>query len=61
VYQSDPLGMSETRVQAATGLCKIFLHYLVVLVKWDGIVELWRKILEIMERLMNSGVGDTLV
>jgi golgi-specific brefeldin A-resistance guanine nucleotide exchange factor 1 len=28
VYQLDPAGMSETRVQAATLLCKIFLRYL---------------------------------
>ena len=28
VYQIDPAGMSETRVQAATLLCKIFLRYL---------------------------------
>jgi brefeldin A-resistance guanine nucleotide exchange factor 1 len=61
VYQSDPVGMGETRVQAATGLCKVFLHYLVVLAGWDGMVELWAKILGMMERLMNSGVGDNLV
>ncbi len=61
VFQTDPVGMGETRVQAATGLCKIFLHYLVVLADWDGMVELWVKILGIMERLMNSGVGDNLV
>ncbi|RMZ90301.1 hypothetical protein DV736_g2473, partial [Chaetothyriales sp. CBS 134916] len=28
VYQSDVVGMSETRVQAATLLCKIYLRYL---------------------------------
>jgi golgi-specific brefeldin A-resistance guanine nucleotide exchange factor 1 len=61
VYASDPVGMGETRVQAATGLCKVFLHYLVVLAAWDGMVELWVKILGMMERLMNSGVGDNLV
>jgi brefeldin A-resistance guanine nucleotide exchange factor 1 len=61
VYQSDPLGMGETRVQAATGLCKVFLHYLVVLASWDGMLDLWVKILGMMERLMNSGVGDNMV
>jgi brefeldin A-resistance guanine nucleotide exchange factor 1 len=61
VFQSDPIGMGETRIQAATGLCKIFLHYLVVLADWDGMVELWVRILDIMERLMNSGVGENLV
>ncbi len=61
VYQSDPIGMSETRVQAATLLCKIFLHYLVPLSEWDGILDLWLKILDILDRLMNSGQGDNLV
>ncbi|KAI9815369.1 MAG: GDP/GTP exchange factor for ARF [Thelocarpon impressellum] len=60
VYQSDPIGMGETRVQAATLLCKIFLHYLVSLSEWDGMLDLWLKILDIMDRLMNSGQGDNL-
>ncbi|KAI9724141.1 MAG: hypothetical protein M1812_000860 [Candelaria pacifica] len=60
VYQSDPVGMSETRVQAATLLCKVFLHYLVLLSEWDGMLDLWLKILDIMDRLMNSGQGDNL-
>lgn len=53
--------MSETRVRAATLLCRIFLHHLVVLVEWEGMLGLWVRILEIMDRLMNSGQGDTLV
>jgi brefeldin A-resistance guanine nucleotide exchange factor 1 len=61
VYHSDPVGMSETRVQAATLLCKIFLHYLVLLSEWDGMLDLWLRILDIMDRLMNSGQGDSLV
>ena len=61
VFQSDPIGMSETRVQAATLLCKIFLHYLVALSEWNGMLNLWIKILAIMDRLMNSGQGDNLV
>ena len=28
VFQSDPVGMSETRVRAATLLSRVFLHYL---------------------------------
>ncbi|MCJ1477728.1 GDP/GTP exchange factor for ARF [Lambiella insularis] len=60
IYHSDPVGMSETRVQAATLLCKIFLHYLVLLSEWDGMIELWLRILDIMDRLMNSGQGDSL-
>jgi brefeldin A-resistance guanine nucleotide exchange factor 1 len=61
VYSSDPVGMSETRVQAATLLCKIFLHHLVKLSNWEGMLDLWLKILDIMDRLMNSGQGDSLV
>ena len=61
VYQSDPVGMGETRVQAATLLCRIFLHYLVMLSAWDGMLDLWLGILDIMDRLMNSGQGDNLV
>ncbi|KAL8831453.1 MAG: hypothetical protein Q9191_000864 [Dirinaria sp. TL-2023a] len=54
------MGMGETRVQAATLLCKIFLHYLVLLSEWEGMLDLWLKILDIMDRLMNSGQGDSL-
>ncbi|KAI9886275.1 MAG: hypothetical protein M1823_001947 [Watsoniomyces obsoletus] len=60
VYQSDQLGMSQSRVQAATLLCKVFLHYLVVLSEWEGMLDLWLKILDLMDRLMNSGQGDNL-
>ncbi|KAF1347875.1 hypothetical protein BDV97DRAFT_298439 [Delphinella strobiligena] len=60
VYQTDPKGMSETRVEAAQLLCKIFLHYLVLLSEWEGMHDLWMDILDIMDRLMNSGQGDTL-
>jgi brefeldin A-resistance guanine nucleotide exchange factor 1 len=61
VYSSDPVEMSETRVRAAKLLCNIFLHYLVRLSQWDGMLDLWLKILDIMDRLMNSGQGDSLV
>lgn len=61
VYQTDPLGMSETRVQAAQLLCKIFLHYLVLLSEWEGVLDLWVKILGIMDRLLNSGQNESLV
>ncbi|KAI9893141.1 MAG: GDP/GTP exchange factor for ARF [Vezdaea aestivalis] len=60
IFQSDPVGMSETRVQAATLLCKVFLHYLVLLSEWGGMLDLWLRILDIMDRLMNSGQGDNL-
>lgn len=61
VFSSDRDGMSETRVQAASLLTKVFLQYLVQLSKWDGMLDLWLKIIDIMDRLMNSGQGDSLV
>ncbi|RAL63945.1 hypothetical protein DID88_003133 [Monilinia fructigena] len=39
---------------------RIFLHYLVLLSKWDGMLDLWLKILDVMDRLINSGQGDSL-
>jgi golgi-specific brefeldin A-resistance guanine nucleotide exchange factor 1 len=61
VFSSDRDGMSEMRVQAASLLCKVFLQYLVLLSEWDGMLDLWLKIIDIMDRLMNSGQGDSLV
>ncbi|PYH44546.1 Sec7 domain-containing protein [Aspergillus saccharolyticus JOP 1030-1] len=60
VYHSDPLGMGETRVQVATLVCKIFLRYLDQLPNWDGMLDLWLRILDILDRMMNSGQGDSL-
>jgi brefeldin A-resistance guanine nucleotide exchange factor 1 len=58
-YQSDPLGMSETRVQAAQLLSRIFLHYLVLRGEgeYDPVLDLWTRILAIMDRFLNSGAG----
>ena len=53
--------MSEMRVQVASLLCKVFLQYLVLLSAWDGMLDLWIKIVDILDRLMNSGQGDSLV
>ncbi|KAF9889422.1 GDP/GTP exchange factor for ARF [Aspergillus nanangensis] len=60
VYHADPLGMSETRVQAAILVCKIFLRYLDQLPNRDGMLDLWLKILDVLDRMMNSGQGDSL-
>lgn len=49
------------RVHVASLLCKVFLQYMVLLTEWDGMLDLWIKIIEIMDRLMNSGQGDSLV
>lgn len=61
VFSADRDGMSEMRVQAASVLCKVFLQYMVLLSEWEGMLDLWLKIVEIMDRLMNSGQGDSLV
>lgn len=61
VYQTDPQGMTETRLQAAQLLCKTFLHYLSLLSEWDGMLDLWTRILGTMDRLMNSGQSNVLV
>lgn len=53
--------MGETRVQAATLVCKIFLRYLDQHPSAEGMLELWLKILDILDRMMNSGQGDSLV
>ncbi|KAF2861036.1 Sec7-domain-containing protein [Piedraia hortae CBS 480.64] len=57
VYTIDPRGMNETRVQAAQLLTRTFLHNLSQLAGDPPLVQrLWASILEIMERLLNSGV-----
>ncbi|KAJ5932311.1 hypothetical protein N7516_006800 [Penicillium verrucosum] len=60
VYHSDPIGMSETRFQAATLVCKIFLRFLDQLPNRTGMLPLWLRILDILDRMMNSGQGDSL-
>jgi len=58
VYNSDPSGMAETKMQAAQALCKIYLHYLGQLAQWEGLVSLWRDILSTMEALLKDGGGS---
>ncbi|KAK9360492.1 hypothetical protein V1504DRAFT_153401 [Lipomyces starkeyi] len=60
VYQSDPRGMGETRLQASSLLCKVFLYYLERLSGWEGMLDLWLQILDMMDRLMNSSPRDNL-
>ena len=61
VFSADRDGMSEMRVQASSLLCKVFLRYMVLLSDWEVMLDLWVKIVDIMDRLMNSGQGDSLV
>ncbi|KIV87306.1 hypothetical protein PV11_02861 [Exophiala sideris] len=61
VYQVDPHGMNESRAHAASILCKIFLRYLDRLVEMGRMKDVWMKILELLDRLMNAGTeGDAL-
>ncbi|KAK9237355.1 hypothetical protein V1525DRAFT_163464 [Lipomyces kononenkoae] len=60
VYQSDPRGMGETRLQASSLLCKVFLYYLERLSEWEGMLDLWLQILDMMDRLMNSSPRDNV-
>ncbi|TWU78927.1 GDP/GTP exchange factor for ARF [Metarhizium rileyi] len=60
VFSSDKDGMGEMRVQSASLLCRVFLQYLVLLSGWDGMLDLWIQIIDIMDRLINSGQGDSL-
>ena len=61
VFAADREGMGETRVQAASLLCKVYLQHLVLLTGWDGMLDLWLRIVDMMDRLMCSGQGDSLV
>jgi golgi-specific brefeldin A-resistance guanine nucleotide exchange factor 1 len=60
IFQLDQVGMVDTRTQAATSLCKIFLRYLDHLGSNGQMLEVWLQILGILDRMMNSGSGDAL-
>jgi len=55
IYQLDPAGMNDTRAQAAAILCKIFLRYLEPLANCGRLPDIWVKVLELLDRLMNAG------
>ncbi len=62
VYERDPQGMAETRLRAATLLCKIFLQYVVRLVESESraVGGLFVRVLDKLERFMR-GERDLLV
>ncbi|KAG4305478.1 hypothetical protein PORY_001034 [Pneumocystis oryctolagi] len=60
IYQLDLQGMAQARIQAVTLLCKVYLHYLVKLSNYDGMIDLWVSLLDIIDRLINSGQPDHL-
>lgn len=60
VFQLDPTGMDETRMKASALLCKVYLQYLMQLSEWSGMVDLWGKILQYLDRFMHSGKRDNV-
>lgn len=61
VYERDPQGMASTRSKTATFTCKIFLQYaLQNQDSNDQVLERWIRILDILDRLINSGQKDSL-
>jgi brefeldin A-resistance guanine nucleotide exchange factor 1 len=61
IYEIDPEGMASTRLQAASLLCKVFLQYVVQIQQHSNdVLVLWIKILDTLDRLINSGQRDSL-
>ena len=63
VHERDPQGMAETRLRAATLLCKVFLQYVVRLVESGSAADLgglFVRVLDKSERFM-KGERDMLV
>lgn len=58
VYDTDPEGMSRTRLYAAELLCKVFLQYVVRTQQdkneTDEMLDLWFKVLDTLDRLISS-------
>lgn len=57
---SDPLGLEETRMRAATVLCKVFLHHLTPLQSLPTFTALWLTILDFMDKYMHADKSDLL-
>lgn len=53
--------MSRTRAQAVTLICRVFLHCLFTLSEWDQMLDIWLKLLDVMDRLTKSGYAVSLV
>ncbi|EIW72629.1 hypothetical protein TREMEDRAFT_41874 [Tremella mesenterica DSM 1558] len=54
VYERDPSGMGETRLRAATLLCKVFLQYVVRLAEGNLISGMFVRVLDRLERFMKG-------
>lgn len=60
VYETDVEGMAATRLHVASLLCKVFLQYVINIQYNQEVLNLWTRILETLDRLINSGQRDTL-
>ncbi|RUS35496.1 hypothetical protein BC938DRAFT_482565 [Jimgerdemannia flammicorona] len=60
VFQLDPHGIDEARMRASALLCKIFLHYFSRLLEWNGLIDLWLHILDLLDKYMNASENDHL-
>lgn len=60
VYETDVEGMAATRLHVASLLCKVFLQYVISIQYNEKVLTLWKRILETLDRLINSGQRDTL-
>ena len=52
---ADASALEETRMRAATLLCKAFLQHLSPLLALPGFTDLWLDILDFMDRYIHSG------
>lgn len=56
----DPMGVEETRMRAATLLCKVFLQHLSPLLSLSTFTALWLTILDFMDKYMHADNSDLL-
>lgn len=58
---SDVSGMEETRMRAATLLCKVFLQHLTPLRQLDEFESLWFRILDFLDKYLNDSDRSELL
>lgn len=55
VRAADPAGIDDMRIRVASFLCNFFLQYLPQLLRWDGLVLLWTRLLDLMSAYFRTG------
>ncbi|XP_022089573.1 Golgi-specific brefeldin A-resistance guanine nucleotide exchange factor 1-like [Acanthaster planci] len=60
IHPQDPVGLEETRMRAATLLCKVFLQHLTPLLSLSTFTALWLTILDFMDKYMHADKSDLL-